>query len=185
MQRCPQDFTVGGLVAELAERGLKVDYRTRWEFVHAEKLSTKQDADCHRAGSSRCCSSAGAVDQVSGSDRSHSAGVHRWTWTKTNMAPLRGWAPRGQRIKAKVPHGRWQTMTFMAALRHDRITAPWFIEGPINGEASFSISKRFWSRPFGTATSSSWTISARTGPRRASRHPCRWHPAVLPAEILT
>jgi putative transposase len=26
------------------------------------------------------------------------------TWTKTNMAPLRGWAPRGQRLKAKVPH---------------------------------------------------------------------------------
>ncbi len=51
------------------------------------------------------------------------------------MAPLRGWAPRGQRLKAKVPHGRWQTMTFLAALRHDRITAPWFIEGPINGEA--------------------------------------------------
>ena len=51
------------------------------------------------------------------------------------MAPLRGWAPRGQRLKAKVPHGRWQTMTFMAALRHDRITAPWFIDGPINGEA--------------------------------------------------
>ena len=43
------------------------------------------------------------------------------TWTKTNMAPLRGWAPRGQRIKAKVPHGHWQTMTFLAALRHDRI----------------------------------------------------------------
>jgi hypothetical protein len=43
-------------------------------------------------------------------------------WTKTNMAPLRGSAPRGQRIKAKVPHSRWQTMTFMAAWRHDRIT---------------------------------------------------------------
>ncbi len=57
------------------------------------------------------------------------------TWTKTNMAPLRGWAPRGQRITSKVPHGRWRTMTFIAALRHDRITAPWFIEGPINGEA--------------------------------------------------
>ena len=50
------------------------------------------------------------------------------------MAPLRGWAPRGQRIKAKVPHGHWQTMTFLAALRHDRITAPWLIDGPINGE---------------------------------------------------
>src|ERR1700722_4215050 len=57
------------------------------------------------------------------------------TWTKTNMAPLRGWAPRGQRIKAKVPHGRWQTMTFLAALRQDRITAPWLVDGPINAEA--------------------------------------------------
>jgi putative transposase len=72
IQRCRKDFTVRGLVAELAERGLKVDYRTMWEFVHAEKLS-----DCRRAGSSRCRPSAGAVDQVSGSDRSHSAGVHR------------------------------------------------------------------------------------------------------------
>jgi transposase len=51
------------------------------------------------------------------------------------MAPLRGWAPRGQRLTAKVPHGRWKTMTFLAALRHDRIDAPWFIEGPINGES--------------------------------------------------
>jgi transposase len=56
------------------------------------------------------------------------------TWTKTNMAPLRGWSTRGTRLKAKVPHGRWQTMTFLAALRHDRIEAPWLIEGPINGE---------------------------------------------------
>jgi transposase len=56
------------------------------------------------------------------------------TWTKTNMAPLRGWAPRGERIKAKVPHGHWKTMTFLAALRHDRVDAPWLIDGPINGE---------------------------------------------------
>jgi putative transposase len=56
------------------------------------------------------------------------------TWTKTNMAPLYGWAPLGQRLKAKVPHGHWQTMTFLAALRHDRVSAPWLIDGPINGE---------------------------------------------------
>jgi transposase len=56
------------------------------------------------------------------------------TWTKTNMAPLRGWAPRGARIKAKVPHGHWKTMTFLAALRYDRVDAPWLIDGPINGE---------------------------------------------------
>jgi transposase len=56
------------------------------------------------------------------------------TWTKTNMAPLRGWAPRGQRIRAKVPHGHWKTMTFVAALRCDRVEAPWLLDRPINGE---------------------------------------------------
>ncbi len=56
------------------------------------------------------------------------------TWTKTNMAPLRGWGPRGRRLPAKVPQGRWKTMTFLAALRHDRIDAPWLLDGPINGE---------------------------------------------------
>jgi transposase len=60
------------------------------------------------------------------------------TWTKTNMAPLRGWAPRGVRLKAKVPHGRWRTTTFIAALHHDGIAAPWVLDGPIDGE-SFTI----------------------------------------------
>ena len=54
---------------------------------------------------------------------------------KTNMAPLRGWAPRGARLLAKVPRGKWRTMTFLAALRHDRIDAPWVLDGPINGES--------------------------------------------------
>jgi transposase len=57
------------------------------------------------------------------------------TWAKTNMTPLRGWAPRGQRLVGKVPHGRWKTMTFLAALRHNRIDAPWLLEGPIDGES--------------------------------------------------
>jgi putative transposase len=56
------------------------------------------------------------------------------TWTKTNMAPLRGWAPRGERLPAKVPYGHWNTMTFIAALRHDRIEAPWLLDRPINAD---------------------------------------------------
>lgn len=55
------------------------------------------------------------------------------TWTKTNMAPLRGWAPKGERLIAKAPFGHWNTMTFVAALRHDRIEAPWLLDGPMNG----------------------------------------------------
>jgi transposase len=56
------------------------------------------------------------------------------TWTKTNMAPLRGWAPCGVRLPAKVPWGHWNTTTFIAALRQDRIDAPWLLDGPVNGE---------------------------------------------------
>ena len=54
---------------------------------------------------------------------------------KTNMGPLRGWAPRGQRLPGQVPYGHWKTMTFLAALRCDRIDAPWVLDGPINGES--------------------------------------------------
>jgi hypothetical protein len=55
------------------------------------------------------------------------------TWVKTNMAPLRGWGPSGKRLAASVPYGHWMTMTFIAALRHDRVEAPCVFDGPING----------------------------------------------------
>lgn len=51
------------------------------------------------------------------------------------MAPLRGWSLCGTRLNDQVPHGRWRTQTFLAALRHDRITAPFLLDGPINGKA--------------------------------------------------
>jgi transposase len=57
------------------------------------------------------------------------------TWAKTNMTRTRGWRQRGRALVAKVPHGHWKTMTFLAALRHDRITAPFVFDGPINGDA--------------------------------------------------
>lgn len=63
------DFTLRGLVAELAERGLKVDYRTVWNFVHAEKLSFKKNRGRQRTGSSRRRAPTGPMDQVSKPDR--------------------------------------------------------------------------------------------------------------------
>jgi transposase len=55
------------------------------------------------------------------------------TWAKTNMTRTHGRAPRGQRLVDKVPHGHWKTLTFLAALRCDAITAPFVLDGPING----------------------------------------------------
>jgi transposase len=57
------------------------------------------------------------------------------TWAKTNMTRPRGWAPRGHKLLAKVPQGHWKTLTFLAALRCDGISAPCVIDGPINGES--------------------------------------------------
>jgi transposase len=51
------------------------------------------------------------------------------------MTRSHGRAPRGERLVAKVPQGRWRTLTFLAALRRDRIDAPCVIDGPINGES--------------------------------------------------
>src|SRR3954465_9409376 len=59
------------------------------------------------------------------------------TWAKTNMTRRHGRCTRGTRLVAKVPQARWRTLTFLAALRCDRITAPCVIDGPING-ASFT-----------------------------------------------
>jgi transposase len=51
------------------------------------------------------------------------------------MAPLRGWGEKGKRLNAFVPHGHWKTLTFLAALRHDGITAPCVFDGPISGDS--------------------------------------------------
>jgi transposase len=57
------------------------------------------------------------------------------TWAKTNMTRTHGRSPRGVRLVDRVPHGHWRTLTFLAALRCDRLTAPCVFDGPINGES--------------------------------------------------
>jgi transposase len=51
------------------------------------------------------------------------------------MARLRGWAPKGERCRASLPHGHWKTTTFTAGLRLDGLVAPWLLDGPMDGEA--------------------------------------------------
>ena len=65
------------------------------------------------------------------------------TWAKTNMTRLYGWAPRGERLIDKVQQGKWETATFLAALRNDRIEAPCVFDGPINGERFLAYVEQF------------------------------------------
>ena len=136
LQRTKQgDFTLRGLVAEFAERGLKVDYRSVWEFVHAEKLSFKKSLVAGERDRPDVARRRAQWTKYQDRVEPERLVFIDETWTKTNMAPLRGWAPRGKRLVAKVPHRRWKTTTFVAALRLNRIEAPWLLEGPIDGES--------------------------------------------------
>jgi transposase len=51
------------------------------------------------------------------------------------MARTRGRAPRGERLRAFIPHGHWKTTTFVAGLRLSGMVAPMVLDGPINGQA--------------------------------------------------
>ena len=63
---------------------------------------------------------------------------------RTNMTRIHGRVSRGCRLVAKAPHGRWRTLTFLAALRHDRLEATCVFDGPLNGELFLACS--FWCR---------------------------------------
>ena len=65
------------------------------------------------------------------------------TSVSTTITRLYGRAPQGERLVQKVPHGNWKTITFIAALRHDRITAPFVLEGPMTGEMFRAYTEQF------------------------------------------
>lgn len=65
------------------------------------------------------------------------------TSVSTTITRLYGRAPRGQRLVQKVLHGNWKTLTFIAALRHDRVTAPFVLQGAMNGETFKAYIEQF------------------------------------------
>lgn len=50
---------------------------------------------------------------------------------------------RGMRLTDHVPHGHWKTQTFLAALRHDQVTAPCLLDGPVNAQSFLTYVKQF------------------------------------------
>ena len=56
------------------------------------------------------------------------------TAVTTKMVQLRGRSRRGERLVGRVPHGHWKTVSFVAGLRHDRMIAPFVVDGAMNGE---------------------------------------------------
>src|SRR3984957_13761483 len=65
------------------------------------------------------------------------------TSVSTTITRLYGRAPQGERLVQKVLHGNWKTLTFIAALRHDRVTAPFVCQGAMNGETFKAYVEQF------------------------------------------
>ena len=65
------------------------------------------------------------------------------TWASTRMARTSGWAPRGERLVAAVPHGRWRVTTFVGALRTGGFTAPAVVDGAMDGAAFLAYVRQF------------------------------------------
>ena len=76
------------------------------------------------------------------------------TAVSTNMVRLRGRAPRGVRVIGAVPLGRWETITFVAALRHNKMVAPMVVEGAMTGEMFLAYVENCWFRRSDATTSS-------------------------------
>ena len=56
------------------------------------------------------------------------------TGVNTKLARLYGRSPRGERCRSAIPHGHWQSSTLLAALRHEELTAPFLVDGPLDAE---------------------------------------------------
>jgi transposase len=65
------------------------------------------------------------------------------TCTNTMMVRLRGRSPRGERLIGYAPHGHWKTITFVAGLRLNGMTAPCVLEGAMNGPMFLAWVKQF------------------------------------------
>jgi DDE superfamily endonuclease len=84
------------------------------------------------------------------------------TGLNTKLARHHGRCPLGQRCFSAIPHGHWQSSTFIAALRHESIAAPFLIEGPVDAEVFTAYLEQVLCPNCARATPSSSTTSPPT-----------------------
>ncbi|MBS0242709.1 MAG: IS630 family transposase [Proteobacteria bacterium] len=129
------DLTLHALLAELADREVIVSCDTLWRFLKREGISFKKSVFASEQNRPDIVRRRTWWKRLQPALDAGRLVFIDETWTKTNMTRTHGWWQRGDPLKAYAPHGHWRTMTFIAALRADRITAPCVFDGPINGES--------------------------------------------------
>src|ERR1700686_678968 len=127
------DMTLIEVVAELRKRRIRTSRSSLWRFLNRHNITVKslQAAERQRADVARdrrrWIREQGMLDPARLVFLDETA-------VSTNLARLRGRASRGVRVIGTVPLGAWETITFVAALRHNKMTAPMVIEGAMTGD---------------------------------------------------
>lgn len=110
------DWTVRALSADLKASGINVSHDTVWRFLRGEGKTFKKTLIANEQDRPKV-----ARFQMRWKTHQHRLDPDRLvfvdeTWVKTNMTRTCGWCQRGEPLIAKVPHGHWKTLTFLAGL---------------------------------------------------------------------
>ena len=125
-------LTIDGFQDRLAAAGIVVCRDTIWRFLKREGLRFKKTLFALEQARAAVAHKRARWQALRGRLEADRLVFVDETWIKTDMAPLPGWAQKGQRLKGFAPHGHWRTMTFLAGLRTDGLSAPYVFDGPIN-----------------------------------------------------
>ena len=121
-------------VAELRKRRIRTSRSSLWRFLDRHGITLKkslQAAERQRADVARARRR--WIREQGMLDSARLVFIDE-TAVSTNLARVRGRAPKGDRVIGTVPLGSWKTITFVAALRHNKMTAPMVVEGAMTGE---------------------------------------------------
>ena len=128
------DLTLVETVAELRKRRIRTSRSSLWRFLDRHGITLKkslQAAERQRADVARARRR--WIREQGMLDSTRLVFIDE-TAVSTNLARVWGRAPRGARVIGTVPLGSWKTITFVAALRHNKMTAPMVVEGAMTGE---------------------------------------------------
>jgi transposase len=129
------DATLKEIGAALAKRRIRTSRSALWRFFDRHHITRKKKslraAEQHRADVARARRK--WIREQGLLDPARLVFIDE-TGVNTSMVPLYGRSPRGVRLVDHVPFGNWETLTFVSALRHDKMVAPMVIDGPMNGE---------------------------------------------------
>lgn len=132
--RARPDATISELRRQLTEAGIKVGRSSVGRFVERLQLTYKKTLRAAEQQRADVAAARQAWREAQKSLDPRRLVFIDETWASTNMTPRYGRCEKGERLIAHAPFGHWKTTTFIAALRHDGLTAPCVFDGPINGE---------------------------------------------------